>query len=212
MLSRADQIPTGLGGNTQTFTRHTKQWAELSDIPNPPPTASGALLWTNQGCQTDDFLVFDETFEPLICEIVKGAINGSLSLLLTFLSSFLDARRTLIENEEFLRMEIENKELLEIVESQKQKNTELIQNIQQQSEAKKSLEAEKKTAEHVLDALEDRKLASEIMSKLTDSCFKRMMGRGIIKEDRFKKDVAADTRQLEKTSKVMKRMMRGEWY
>jgi hypothetical protein len=77
MLSRADQgVPTGLGGNTQMFAKHTKQWTDLPEVTNPPPTAIGPLFWTNQGCQTDDLLVFDETFEPLIREIVNGAIIG----------------------------------------------------------------------------------------------------------------------------------------
>jgi hypothetical protein len=131
----------------------------------------------------------------------------NLNLICLF---YLDAQRSLIENEELRRIQIQNKELLKIVESERQKNSELNQNIKQQSEAKKTLEAEKQSAEYVLSALEYRNLASEVVSDLTDRCLTRMMGRGIIKEDRFKKDVAADTRQLEKTSKVMKRMMEGK--
>lgn len=77
MLSRADQgVPTSLGSNTQLFARHTKQWENLPEVANPPPTAMGPLYWSNQGCQTDDLLVFDETFEPLIKEMVNGAIVG----------------------------------------------------------------------------------------------------------------------------------------
>ncbi|KAI6182116.1 hypothetical protein M3Y97_00345600 [Aphelenchoides bicaudatus] len=193
MLSRADQgIPTTLG-NTQVFARRTKQWDDLPEVSNPPPTAMGPIFWANQGCQTDDLLVFDETFEPLIREMVNGAI--------------IDARRSLLENEELQRMENQNKELLKIVVSEKQKNTELAQNIQQQTEIQKTLEAEMKSAEFVIDALEYRKLASEMLEDMTDTCLNRLMDRAIIKEDKFRKDVAADTRQLEKESKEMQRIM-----
>lgn len=97
----------------------------------------------------------------------------------------------MLENEELQRMENQNKELLKIVVSEKKKNTELIQNIQQQSEVQKSLEAEKKSAEFVIDALEYRKMASELLEEMTDHCLNRLMDRAIIKEDKFKKDVAA---------------------
>jgi CRISPR/Cas system CSM-associated protein Csm3 (group 7 of RAMP superfamily) len=115
-----------------------------------------------------------------------------------------DAQRSLLEQEEFLRMEQQNKELLKIVVSEKQKNTELFQNIQQQEEVQKILVKEKKSAEYTLDALEYRKVATEFVDDLTGKCLDRLMNRAMLKDDKFKKDVAADTRQLEQTNKKMK--------
>jgi hypothetical protein len=87
-------------------------------------------------------------------------------------------------------MEEQNKALLKIVVSEKQKNTELVQNIQQQTEIQKTLEAEKKSAEFVIDALEYRKMAFEMLEEMQEHCLNRLMDRAIIKEDKFKKDVA----------------------
>lgn len=106
-------------------------------------------------------------------------------------------------------MENQNKELLKIVVSEKQKNTELKQNIQEQTEIQKNLEAEKKNTEYILDALEYRKMAFEIMEELTDNCLNRLMDRAIIKEDKFKKDVAIDTRVLEQDNKNMQKIIDG---
>ncbi|KAI6219187.1 hypothetical protein M3Y99_01668900 [Aphelenchoides fujianensis] len=192
MLSRADQgIPTSLGSNTQMFPRHTKQWNELPDVANPPPTAMGEcslrpLYFAHESCQTDEQLMFDETFEPLIREMVSGAIA--------------DAQRSLIEEEQLQQMEQQNRELLRIVVAEKQRNSELSQNIEQQTEQKLTLEKEKKVGRC-------KQVADEVVSSLTDKCLDRLMDRAMIKDDKFKKDVAADTRQLQKESEQMQKVI-----
>ncbi|KAI6208483.1 hypothetical protein M3Y96_00120100 [Aphelenchoides besseyi] len=185
MLARADQgIPTSLGSNTQMFPRHTKQWSELPDAANPPPTATGPVYFMHESCQTDEMLVFNEAFEPLIREMVSGAIA--------------DAQRSLLEEDQLKQMEQQNRELLRIVVAEKQRNTELSQNIEQQTVQKQTLEKEKQSAAYLLDAIECKKVADDTVHDLTDKCLNRLMDRAMIRDDKFTKDVAADTRQLEK--------------
>lgn len=77
-LRRANQgISASFGGSNKLSSKHRKQWETLPEVTDPPPTAVGRLFWAHQGCQTDDFLAFKEALEPLVKEMVNGAILGT---------------------------------------------------------------------------------------------------------------------------------------
>ncbi|CAD5206077.1 unnamed protein product [Bursaphelenchus okinawaensis] len=171
--------------------RHTKTWDDIEDLTDPPPTAITIQPMNNVEIQTEDFLTFDDTFEPLVREMVAGAMA--------------DAMRKLMEEEDIERYRQQVTELMEAIDEEKQRNIQLQESIQHHTQIQKALEVEKKTADLKIDALDCRRMAIEYVDDLKKKCLSHLMNRNLIKDDRFMKDVAADTRQLEVESLKMKR-------
>lgn len=80
-------------------------------------------------------------------------------------------------------------------------------NLERQTEVQKSLEAEKVSADKKLDALDCRRIAIEFVTDLTQKCLSHLVDRNLIRDDRFTKDVAMDTRQLEAENQKLERTM-----
>lgn len=58
--------------------------------------------------------------------------------------------------------------------------------------------------------MEHAKFVSDVVQKMTDNCVNRLMDRAIIKDDRFRKDIAADTRQFEQDTKNIQKIIDGK--
>ncbi|CAD5208547.1 unnamed protein product [Bursaphelenchus xylophilus] len=171
--------------------RHTKSWDDVEDLTDPPPTAVVLQPMNNVEIQTEDFLAFDETFEPLVREMVNGAIA--------------DGIRKLMEEEDLERYQQQVNQLMDAIDEEKRRNQLLQDSIQHQTEVQEALEAEKKTANKKLDALDCRRMAIEFVDDLQKKCMGHLMNRNLIKDDRFMRDVAADTRQLQADSMKLQR-------
>ncbi|KAH7697709.1 hypothetical protein AAVH_35205, partial [Aphelenchoides avenae] len=98
--------------------RRRKPWEEISDLRDPPPTATEPITVTDASVQTDEG--FDQAFGPLIIEMVAGAIN--------------DALRSLHEEDELQAFQAKNQELLTVIITERQKNTQLNQHIMEHIE------------------------------------------------------------------------------
>uniref|UniRef100_A0A7E4ZTF2 Uncharacterized protein n=1 Tax=Panagrellus redivivus TaxID=6233 RepID=A0A7E4ZTF2_PANRE len=151
----------------------------------PPQSPYGPIIHSDAAVQTDE--AFDTTFDPIIKELAATAIS--------------DALKNLREEHEFKTMEEQTEKLLNIVVTEKRRNSELNLTILKHIKAEHEIDKDRQQAWQQLKALDCRRMATEFIEEILETCTENLANRGLIEDTATVRSVAADTRQLEQYKK-----------
>uniref|UniRef100_A0AC35F632 Uncharacterized protein n=1 Tax=Panagrolaimus sp. PS1159 TaxID=55785 RepID=A0AC35F632_9BILA len=154
-----------------------------------PPQSPYGPIYHNDACvQTDEG--FEEAFYPMISEMAETAIN--------------DALKNLKDEEDFRIMEEQNEKLLNIVVSEKRRNSELNLSILKHIRTEHEIAREREMAWHQLKAIDSHQMATQLISNLIEKCTENLADHGLIEDTCKVRSIGADTRQLEKHQAQLK--------
>uniref|UniRef100_A0AC34G650 Uncharacterized protein n=1 Tax=Panagrolaimus sp. ES5 TaxID=591445 RepID=A0AC34G650_9BILA len=144
--------------------RHRFHLPLLSTTLTPPQSPYGPIYHNDASVQTDEG--FEEAFCPIISEMAATAIS--------------DALKNLKDEEDFRIMEEQNEKLLNIVVSEKRRNSELNLSILKHIRTEHEIAREREMAWHQLKAIDSHQMATQIISTLIEKCTENLADHGLI--------------------------------
>uniref|UniRef100_A0A914YPP8 Uncharacterized protein n=1 Tax=Panagrolaimus superbus TaxID=310955 RepID=A0A914YPP8_9BILA len=160
----------------------------LSTTLTPLQSPYGPIYHNDASVQTDEG--FEEAFCPIISEMAATAIS--------------DALKNLKDEEDFKIMEEQNEKLLNVVVSEKRRNSELNLSILKHIRTEHEIAREREMAWHQLKAIDSHQMATQLISNLIEKCTENLADHGLIEDTCKVRSVGADTRQLEKHQAELK--------
>ncbi|KAI1701028.1 hypothetical protein Ddc_17833 [Ditylenchus destructor] len=178
-LPKVVPMPYGiLPSERRPFPPARQRYRQIREVPspweqNPPPTAAGRPVLNDATVQTDE--IFEETFAPLVTEMVSGAIA--------------DAKRSLIEADEKRLVQKKNRELEAVIQDHIGKNMELSQSIAYQLETQKNWRQSPRL---------EFGARWDVVGGMVDDSLTLLINQGRVIEEVTQRCAAVDTRHLVK--------------